>query len=192
MKTIKARRSSFRRSALGALVLAACTAASASAATIRGATDAAALWVSAPGAVPAPTTVEMRNSHRTFIPPFVIIAEGSSVRFPNDDPFYHSIYSASKADPFDIGYYGPGPGKSVAFPNPGIDQVHCHIHASMHAVIVVADGPFAQSSGGRYEIDGVPAGTFVLHAWDPTHGERSMTVVVPAANATVTKDVRAR
>ncbi len=193
MKTTRDRRSNFRRNMLAALALAGAIACGtrADAATVRGTTDAAVVWVSAPAAMPAPTEVEMRNSHRTFIPPFVAIAAGSSVRFPNDDPFYHSIYSASKADPFDIGYYGPGPGKAVAFPNPGIIQVHCHIHASMHAVIVVTDGPFAMNSGGTYAIEGVPAGRYRLHSWDPTHGERTTHVTIPSASATVTVNLPA-
>ena len=134
----------------------------------------------------------MRNKEKAFVPDVLVVPVGSSVRFPNEDPFFHSIYSDSKIDPFDIGYYGPGPGKSVLFAQPGVIAVHCHIHASMHATIVVTDGPFATSEGGRYEIDGVPPGKHALHAWDPTHGERTLSIVVPANDATVTMDVKAR
>jgi plastocyanin len=189
MKTIKVRRFSFRRSIVLAL-LACAIPAGASAATIHGNTDAAVVWVSAPGAVPQAGDGEMRNRNRTFIPPYIVIPVGGQIRFPNDDPFYHSIYSDSKADPFDIGYYGPGPGKLVTFNNPGVLDVHCHIHATMHANIIVADGPYAVASNGTYALSGVPEGKHTLHAWDPQHGERTMTVNVPSADADVTLDVR--
>jgi len=189
MKTIRARRFSFP---LSAVAFAAALCAPASAATVHGATDAAVLWISTPAAPPPALAqpAEMRNSSRTFIPPIVVIPAGSSVRFPNDDPFYHSIYSNSPDDPFDIGYYGPGPGKVVEFDKPAVVEVHCHIHASMHAAIVVVDGPSGIAQNGTYSIANVPAGKYTLHAWDPDHGEQTLQVAVPSASADVTLDVK--
>jgi plastocyanin len=192
MKTIKARRFSFRREATLALSFACAAVPSyATAATIHGNTDEAVLWVSnQPSAIKA-ADGDMRNRGRTFIPPYIVIAAGSSVTFPNDDPFYHSIYSDSKVDPFDIGYYNNGPGKSVTFQNPGIVDVHCHIHAFMHATIIVADGPFTTASNGTYQLQNVLPGKVSLHAWNPDNGtERVITLDVPNANSDVTQDVR--
>lgn len=152
----------------------------AAAATVRGQTNAAVVWISAPKALPKPIEAVLTNQDRTFIPPLVVIPAGSTVRFPNNDPFYHSIYSTSPADPFDIGFYGTGPGKVVHFPNPGVIDVHCHIHASMHATIIVADGPYALISDGTFELDNVPPGKHTLHLWDAQDGERTRDVDVPA------------
>ncbi|HVA28628.1 MAG TPA: carboxypeptidase regulatory-like domain-containing protein, partial [Candidatus Baltobacteraceae bacterium] len=150
----------------------------------------AVLWIGGLSSWVKPETFEMRNRDRTFIPPFVVIPVGSSIRFPNDDPFYHSIYSNSTADPFDIGYYGPGPGKSVVFNTTGVVEVHCHIHASMHATIVVADGPYTIAAGGSYTLENVPPGKYTMHAWTPGSGERTINVNVPSANADVTLNVK--
>ncbi|MGA7569702.1 MAG: hypothetical protein WBG27_02740 [Candidatus Aquilonibacter sp.] len=190
MRTTKVRQFSFLRKValtLGAVLWAS---ARASAATIHGATDADVLWVSAPKAAPKPIEGVLTNRNRSFIPPLTVIPVGSTIRFPNEDPFFHSIYSTSPQDPFDIGFYDTGPGKTVPFPNPGIIDVHCHIHASMHATIIVADGPYAQSANGTYTLSGVPAGKYVLHAWDLAHGERTMTIDVPAESADLTLDIR--
>jgi plastocyanin len=189
MRIIKDRRFSFRPSTL-ALAFAFLAPAWASAATIHGATDAAVVWIGSLPSLVKASDLEMRNRERTFIPPFIVVPVGSSIRFPNDDPFYHSIYSDSKIDPFDIGYYGPGPGKSVVFDNPGVVNVHCHIHASMHATIIVADGPYAVAAGGTYSLTNVPAGKYTLHSWTPGSDERATSVTVPNANADVTLDVR--
>lgn len=192
MKTIKALRFSFRRSALHiAALLAACALpATAAAATIHGNTDGAVVWISLPNPSPSTEVLTMTNHFRSFIPPYIVIPVGASIQFPNDDPFYHSIYSDSSVDRFDIGYYGPGPGKAVPFPKPGIVEVHCHIHAYMHATIIVADGPFSIVSGGTYALSGVPAGTFGLHVWNPKRGERTRRIVVPANEGNVRLDVR--
>jgi plastocyanin len=160
------------------------------AATIHGSTDADVVWVSAPKAAPKPIDEVITNRTRSFTPPLTVIPVGSTIRFPNEDPFFHSIYSRSPQDPFDIGFYDTGPGKTVPFPNPGVIDLHCHIHASMHATIIVADGPYAQSANGTYALSGVPAGKYVLHAWDLAHGERTMTVDVPTESAEVTLDIR--
>ena len=189
MKMTKAHRSNCLRSALIALALVASPLAT-RAATIHGATSAVVVWITAPTAIPKPTTVDVHNKNRTFDPPVVVIAQGSSVRFPNDDSFYHSIYSDSTIDPFDIGFYGPGPGKTVDFPKPGIINLHCHIHTYMHGTVIVTDGPFAMASNGNYEIDNVPAGKHTLHTWVPLFGEKKFTVTVPAGDSNVTFDDR--
>ena len=105
----------------------------------------------------------MHNINRTFTPASIVVPVGSQVRFPNDDPFEHSIYSADRVNGFDIGYYGTGPGKYVTFSHAGVVQVRCHIHAYMHGLIVVASGPFAQVTGGTYQISNVPAGEYTVH-----------------------------
>ena len=117
MKTIRAHQSNFRRNAIALLALFFLPTQS-FAATVHGTTDASVVWVTAPETLPQPKVVDVHNQDRTFLPPFIVITQGSSVRFPNDDPFLHSIYSDSAADPFDIGFYASGPGKTVDFLKP--------------------------------------------------------------------------
>lgn len=122
------------------------------------------VWLSGAGS-PTPVQVEMRNLHRAFEPPVLIIPRGSNVRFPNGDSFYHSVYSSGGADAFDIGYYLEGPGKLVTFWHPGVVQVRCHIHPSMRGAIVVVDGPW-QESAQTYRFNNVRPGTYVVHVWN--------------------------
>jgi plastocyanin len=128
------------------------------------ASRAVAVWVSGPASAPAPGTFAMHNINRTFTPSSIVVPVGSQVRFPNDDPFEHSIYSADRLNAFDIGYYGTGPGKYVTFSHAGVVQVRCHIHTYMRGMIVVAGGPYAQVNGaGGYEIGNLPAGGYTVH-----------------------------
>jgi plastocyanin len=109
----------------------------------------------------------IHQTQKSFVPALLVIAAGSSVRFPNDDPFYHSVYSDSPSNPFDLGLYDNGPGKSVVFDNTGVVDVRCHVHGSMHATIVVVDGPFAVITRPNqpYHIDSVRPGPRAVHVW---------------------------
>lgn len=120
----------------------------------------------------------MRNTHKSFQPDLVVITAGSAVRFPNDDAFYHSIYSAGAPDPFDIGFYDTGPGKVVTFAQSGAVTVRCHIHGIMHATIVVVDGPWAQTRepNAAYTLENVRSGDHLLHIWTPADGEKATRV----------------
>ena len=168
---------------LGLSFLAAMTlalAGGASAAEVRGTVAVpSVVWIN-DGSQAPPRTLDMHNRDRQFVPGLIVVRTGQAVRFPNDDSFYHSIYSDSKPDAFDIGYYGPGPGKAVTMEKPGVINVRCHIHPRMHATIVVVDGPYALPESGHYSLSGVAPGTYTLRAWSARAGERTMTVNVPS------------
>ena len=153
----------------------------AAAATVTGQlTEPGVAWVSQGQHGKVADEGSMRNTHKAFVPDFLVISAGSSVRFPNDDRYFHSIYSESDPDPFDIGFYDTGPGKVVPFDKPGIVEVRCHVHARMSAVIVVVDGPFARTANanGTFSIVGVAPGPHVLHTWTPSAGEKKITIRV--------------
>jgi plastocyanin len=138
------------------------------------------VWVSDgshPAAMPEAT---MRNTHKSFQPDLLVITPGTNVRFPNDDDFFHSIYSDSTPDPFDIGFYDNGPGKLVPFARPGVNAIRCHIHGSMHGTIIVVDGPWAQTStpNEKYVLHDVRPGEHVLHIWTLEGGEKTSKIKV--------------
>jgi plastocyanin len=137
------------------------------------------IWVSDVGPDPA-VGLEIRQIKHTFVPDMLIVPIGSAVTFPNDDAYYHSVYSDSPGNAFDIGLYDTGPGKSVRFLTPGIVDVHCHVHGTMHAVLVVVDGPYAQTTqaGEHFQIDGIAPGRHVAHVWSGGTDVSDSTVVV--------------
>ncbi|GAC1652864.1 MAG: hypothetical protein NVS9B12_02540 [Vulcanimicrobiaceae bacterium] len=142
------------------------------------------VWISQPSQ-PKGREIEMRNRDRQFSPSLLVIHTGDSVRFPNDDPFYHSIYSYANNDPFDIGYYGNGPGKIVSFAVPGAIDVRCHIHPGMHAAIIVADGPSTKSAVKSFSISGVAEGKHVLHIWSEGSEPRAVDILLTAQQQTL-------
>jgi plastocyanin len=109
----------------------------------------------------------MDQRNETFIPHLLAISVGTTVDFPNSDRTYHNVFSLSKTRRFDLGRYAAGRSKAVRFDRPGIVRVFCDIHSHMNAFILVFNHRFydVTDQEGRYEIDGVPPGTYTLMAW---------------------------
>jgi hypothetical protein len=110
---------------------------------------------------------EMRQLGERFMPHVLPVIAGSTVRFPNDDPIYHNVFSLSRARTFDLGRYERGSSKDVVFQSAGLVQVFCHIHADMSGYILVLGNPYfvQPDENGEFSLDGVPPGEYRLIAW---------------------------
>lgn len=128
-----------------------------------------------------PVTEALDQQGARFEPDLIVVPVGSSVQFPNSDPIFHNVFSLSKAQPFDLGYYPQGQSRTVKFNNPGIVQVYCHIHANMYAAIVVTASPWFQkpSPDGSFSFSNVPAGRYRLTAWHKIAGLHKVDIQVP-------------
>jgi plastocyanin len=126
----------------------------------------------------ARATLDQRDE--TFVPHVLAITVGTVVDFPNNDRTYHNVFSLSKAQRFDLGRYATGRSKAVRFDRPGIVRVFCDIHSHMNAFILVFNHRFfaVTDPQGRYEISGVPPGTYTLSAWyeGSVRDQRTVTV----------------
>ncbi len=128
----------------------------------------AVLWLSTPGGVAVtPRTVEIMMSDREFRPHVSVVSTGSTLSFPNMDPFNHNVFSLSEARPFDLGDYERGTARSIVLRRPGVMLVLCNVHAQMSAIVVVRDNPYytQPAADGSFRIVGVPPGDYVLHVW---------------------------
>jgi len=130
----------------------------------------AVLYLEAPASVAIagkPVTVEIAITDKTYAPHVVVVPVGSTVRFPNHDPFNHNVFSVSEPNSFDLGLYGRGEAKSHTFDHPGLVRVYCNVHPRMVAYVLVMENRYyAQpSNDGSFTIDNVPAGRYRLHVW---------------------------
>jgi len=133
-----------------------------------------------------PTTVEIRQRDENFIPRVVAVPVGSDVRFPNDDPIYHNVFSLSRVKAFNLGRYPRGQSKSERMTKPGIVKVFCDIHSHMTATIMVFNHPWFTMVGedGRFELRGVPSGEREITAWHERLGDTTVPVRLEAGRAT--------
>ena len=139
------------------------------------------------GALPT-SHQSIRQEHESFTPRVLAITKGSTVEFPNDDPFFHNVFSLSSAATFDLGHYKQGESRSVKFLKTGLVKVYCHVHSQMSASILVLDDPYfaVPSDEGIFTIANVPAGRYTIVGWHERVGERTLTVdVEPGKTASV-------
>jgi plastocyanin len=109
----------------------------------------------------------MTTQRREFVPRVLPVVAGTTVRFPNEDPILHNVFSTSPGNRFDLGVYGESPGKSHRFDHPGLVRVFCNVHSAMSAHIVVVNSPHftVPDRDGRFSLEGLPPGPGRLTFW---------------------------
>ena len=67
----------------------------------------------------------------------ITVHVGDTVRFKNEDPFFHNIFSLSDLKTFDLGSFPKGQSKTVTFDKAGMVEVECAIHPEMYMEVTV-------------------------------------------------------
>jgi plastocyanin len=123
-----------------------------------------------PKVVAGSFTVTSRS--KTLLPHVVAVPLGSTVSFPNEDTITHNLFSVSKPNDFDLGFYKRGTSMTKKFDHPGIVNVYCNVHPDMSAVVHVMTTPYFTKANakGAWSIAGVVPGTYRLNAWNEIGG----------------------
>ena len=125
-----------------------------------------------------------------FVPRVVGVRLGQVLQIKNSDSFLHNAHGLSgKDNGFNVGQ--PTAGNVYQF-KPKNEEVmlhlKCDIHNWMNAYVAIVTNPYFAVSdmAGTFQIDKVPAGTYMLQAWHERFGPITKTVTVKAgAVATV-------
>ena len=124
--------------------------------------------VDSPAPRPVPrTNLRLIQKNKEFSPHLLVVPTGSSVDFPNLDPFFHNVFSLFNGKRFDLGLYEAGTHRSVTFDREGVSYIFCNIHPEMGAVVVALSSPwFAISdANGSITIHDVPPGRYRVQTW---------------------------
>ncbi len=130
------------------------------------------VWLSAVGKSqpippPPPGKFTLVQKNRMFTPHLLVIPVGSKVSFPNEDPFFHNVFSLFNGKRFDLGLYEAGGSREVEFSREGVSYIFCNIHPEMSAVVLSLSTPFYATgdSSAQFAIHAVPPGEYELHIW---------------------------
>ena len=149
------------------------------------------------GAIPGGSsalTAKMVQRDTAFAPAALVVAVGATVDFPNEDPFFHNVFSYSSTHRFDLGRYPQGESKAVTFDQPGIVEVYCEVHDPMRAAVLVVENPFHAivAADGSFRIEDVPPGEHTVAFWSADHKDTAEETVTVTAGGTTTVEVELR
>src|SRR6202008_2491180 len=106
----------------------------------------AVLWLNPippdPAASARPGHFRLAQKDKSLNPHLLVVPLGSSVDFPNMDPFFHNVFSQFNGKRFDLGLYEEGSTRVVHFDHEGVSYIFCNIHSQMAAVIVTLRTPY--------------------------------------------------
>jgi plastocyanin len=111
----------------------------------------------------------MDQKNLAFLPRVLVVAEGTSVEFPNNDSVSHQVYSFSAAKHFQLPLYKGQVHPPITFDRPGLVVLGCNIHDAMIGYIYVTDAPYfgTTAAGGSLHLKGLPAGDYRVVVWSP-------------------------
>jgi plastocyanin len=123
-----------------------------------------------------------------FLPHVTVVPTGSAVRFLNNDPETHNVYSPEGR--YNLGTWPTGDTKDYVFKKPGVYTQLCNIHPDMLAYVVVVETPYyaVTDEAGSYVIRNVPPGKYTVVVWHEKKDglERELTL---EAGKTLTLDL---
>ena len=126
-----------------------------------------------------PSVVDQKNL--TFIPHILPVLKGTTVDFLNSDSVAHNVFSPDEiAEKMDLGSWQRGQVRSWTFRRLGSIALLCSLHPEMSAYVIVLQNPyFAKAEkDGKFVIDNVPAGDYMLVAWHESRKAQSKGVSV--------------
>jgi plastocyanin len=120
-----------------------------------------------PPAPSKPQQYTLVQKDKQFSPHLLVVPTGSTVDFPNLDPFFHNVFSQFNGKRFDLGLYEAHSHRAVKFDRDGVSYIFCNIHPEMGAVIVSLSTPYYGISArdGMVVLHGVPPGSYRLNLW---------------------------
>ena len=110
---------------------------------------------------------QLLQKDKRFTPHMLAVPVGTSIEFPNQDPFFHDVFSIYHGKPFDLGLYESGAVRKVRFSQPGISYIFCNIHPDMSAVVIaLSTAHFTVTArDGSFRIPNVSPGRYRLRIW---------------------------
>jgi len=166
---------------------------------LRSPQDIAVYIDSVPGKTfPPPTNhIYVDQSHLAFAPHTVVVLQGTTVEFKNDDSVGHNVYwpsiSHDRKQAHNMGTWPQGLSKPYTFTTLGDVPLLCNVHPEMSGHIFVVPTPYfaLTDKEGTFTIRNVPPGQYTLKTMSesakPTTQEVAVAASATNVNLTVTK-----
>lgn len=128
----------------------------------------------------APVVLDQRGCG--YHPRVFGIRVGQPLEIVNSDATLHNIHANAAVNrEFNLGQGERGMRSRRTFDKPEVMlPISCDVHHWMHAYAGVLDHPYfaVSTADGRFTLDGVPPGTYVLEAWHEVFGVTTTSVTL--------------
>jgi plastocyanin len=147
---------------------------------------------------PAPEThVVIDQTHLAFAPHVVVVVQGTTVDFKNDDHVGHNVYwpavNHNRKQAHNMGTWPQGMSKPFTFSEVGDVPLLCNVHPEMSGYIFVVPTPYfaVTDKDGSFTIKNIPPGQYTIKTASEAAKPATQPVTVGAGpvnvNLTVTK-----
>lgn len=131
-----------------------------------------------------PAKLDQRDC--TYLPHIVLMQAGD-LTITSRDPIPHSVHTHAQHNrDYNESMSSLQGDISLNFQQPDVISVRCDLHGWMQAYVIVAKNPYYSIThdGGKFELDGVPKGRYVLKVWSESLGESEQGILVEEGKAT--------
>lgn len=120
-----------------------------------------------------------------YVPHVLGVRAGQPIEITNSDPTVHNVHSLPEANgEFNFAQVRQGQTDIRTFTTPEVMvRFKCDLHGWMNAYIGVVEHPFfaVTAGGGRFELKGLPPGTYTIEAWHGKAGTQTQQVTIGAS-----------
>jgi hypothetical protein len=127
-----------------------------------------------------PVVIDQKGCH--YVPHVVGVRTNQPIEIVNSDATLHNVHGMPKSNPeFNKGQPVQGLKDDFTFTAPEVlIPLKCDVHSWMNAYVGVVDHPFfaVSGDGGKFELRGVPPGTYTVEAVHEKLGRVSLPVTL--------------
>jgi hypothetical protein len=131
-----------------------------------------------------PVKIDQKGCH--YIPHVVGVRVTQPLEIGNSDNTLHNVHGMPETNlEFNAGQPVAGMKNTVAFTAPEVMiPFKCDVHSWMHAYVGVVDHPYfaVSGSGGKFELQTIPPGTYTIEAVHEKLGRQTQTVTLGASD----------
>jgi plastocyanin len=135
----------------------------------------------------APAETLVTNDKCAFVPRVSTMRPGGALKMTSKDPMLHTMHAAGPDGRAFFNVSIPMPNVTLSRPidKAGVATLSCSTHTWMRGYLLVTDERSVVSGkDGKFQIDGVPPGTYELRIWHEALKAVPVKVVVKEAEST--------
>ncbi|HSL20828.1 MAG TPA: carboxypeptidase regulatory-like domain-containing protein [Vicinamibacterales bacterium] len=131
-------------------------------------------------APPDPATLDQDGC--VYLPHVLGVRVGQPLEVSNSDPATHNVHAAARVNqPFNTAQPFKGMVYTHRFSKPEVAvPFKCDVHPWMLAYVGVVEHPYfdVTRNGGRFDLEGLPPGTYTVEAWHEKYGTQTAKITL--------------